>query len=425
MIELLEKGYMHISFSGIINDITGLTDKIPDNKLISWFKELFFDPGKNTYTEQSFSKTDKYMFLKKPFRVSTREYSGRIVRNIYYKESEVQNCILSVLAINSSGLYSFFHNVEKHFEKYKESVNKELERYDRERIEKDFLSFPNTLPEAELVKEYWEIYLNNIEKNHIYIALGMLILASILNVNVIYFIPAIKKNIAYKPQCIQRLDNLTNKKVVMKSALSDNLFVTQKFMEEPQLKNCAPKGCRLLFTSNSNGIDISNAVFKIISADKNDVKPAKDDKNFGDISTPVGDLPLKSVVSMLSVYEHTVKTSSKLKKLKKFHIMAVVPEETIENGKKSIKENEYYLSYIHWYKESRLVLRKEKSNKSYWYINMDKEGKCEIIPYGTLQYNAFTIDIPNATTTTFDIPLWLFVRNNTPAQRFVFNEVID
>ena len=66
MIELLEKGYMHISFSGIINDITGLTDKIPANKLISWFTELFFDPGKNSYTEQSFSKTDKYMFLKKP-----------------------------------------------------------------------------------------------------------------------------------------------------------------------------------------------------------------------------------------------------------------------------------------------------------------------------------------------------------------------
>ncbi len=80
---------------------------------------------------------------------------------------------------------------------------------------------------------------------------------------------------------------------------------------------------------------------------------------------------------------------------------------------------------MNWYKESRLLLIKEPTEGSGWYIDMKKNGKTVIIPYGTLQYNAMAWDIPNATQTTFGIPVWLFPQNFTEAQKFYFYEIVE
>ena len=174
---------------------------------------------------------------------------------------------------------------------------------------------------------------------------------------------------------------------------------------------------RILYTAHVTEIDLKNAVFEIEQVDKKRLKIAKDDATYGGRKLGFINKSLKWGINFLYPYEQIAKTVLNLKKVNTYYIKA-----TFYNN--NIKETRY-LTRVNWYKESRILLLKEPTDCSAWYIDMKKNGKTVIIPYGTLQYNAMAWDIPNATQTTFGIPVWLFPQNFTEAQKFYFYEIVE
>ena len=416
MIPLLDKGYETLSFSNLLFKIKG---EESDN-IFNDFKELIFDPEKSYYKKLNFLG-EKHSFLSHPLRKSEKEtMDGHIRTTYYFKQPSAQDCILAHFAINPANIRAFFKSVERFCEsKYKTGAIRTLNYYNEQLIE-NIKNSSETIAEIYRTKinDFWDVYLRYRKAGHKYIALGMLILVSLLNTTVISFLPSIKRTIIIKEKPITDINLLANKKIAIRSAMSDELYLCHNITNEPmngEDKTIIAK--RILYTSHVTQIDLSNAVFEIEKVDKNLLLTPKDDPTYGGRMIGFLKKPLSWAVKFVLPFEQVAKTIHYLKKLNTYYIKATFNI----NGEKLTR----YVSYVNWYKESRLLLIKEPTEGSGWYIDMKKNGKTVIIPYGTLQYNAMAWDIPNATQTTFGIPVWLFPQNFTEAQKFYFYEIVD
>ena len=418
MIPLLDEGYQTLSFSNLIFRIKGKESV----NLFDDFKKLIFDPEKDYYKNLNFIG-EANSFLSYPLRKSETKdkATGRIMKTTYYfKQPSAQDCILAHFAINPANIRIFFKSVEVFCKsKYITGVIRTLDFYNVQQIE-IIKKSSNNIAEIyrKKIEEYWDVYLRYRENGHIYIALGMLILVSLLNTAVISFLPSIKKTIILKKQPINNIDHIVNKKIAIRSAMSNELFLCHRVTNEPMNgEDKEIKTRRILYTAHVTEIDLANAVFEIEQVDKKRLKVAKDDPTYGGRKIGFINKSLKWGINFLYPYEQIAKTVLNLKKVNTYYIKA-----TFYNN--NIKETRY-LTRVNWYKESRILLLKEPTDCSAWYIDMKRKGRNVIIPFGTLQYNAMALDIPNATQTTFGIPMWLFPQNFTQAQKFYFFEIVD
>lgn len=418
MIPLKYEGYETFSFVELLRKIKD-TDTIKDKEIQAAFKEMFFDPSSDYYRKLSFIE-NKYTFLTTPLRKSSNKGEDDYEKETYYfKQPSAQNYILAYFSITPSNIHAFFKNVENFCKaNYKSGTKKILSYYSSERIEK-IKSYNDKLSELYRVKlnDYWNVYLRYREAGHTYIALGMLLLVSVLNTTVISFLPSIKKTIIFKSEPIASLKGITGKKIVIRSSMAEDLFLCHRITKEPMNgEDTIIISKRILYTANATEIDLTNAVFELEQVDKKTLKKAPDDPNYGGRMIGFLNKPLSWAFGFVLPFERIAQTINYLKNLDTYYIKATFNRD----GQRVTR----YLSYINWYKESRLLLYEEPTKCSAWYIDMKKGGKNTIIPYGTIQYNIMALDVPNATQTTYGIPMWLFPQNFTEAQKFYFHEVI-
>lgn len=418
MIPLQYEGYELFSFVDLMKKVKDV-DKIKDDELYKDFKSLVFDPEQDYYRKLCFLD-EKHTFLTTPLRKTVSKGIGGYEKEMYYfKQSSAQNCILAYFSIHPANIRAFFKNVEDYCKsKYRAGAKSLINYYSSSRIEK-IKEFNNNIaePYRNKINDYWNVYLRYRTAGHTYIALGMLLLVSLLNTTVISFLPSIKRTVIFNHDPLMNIKRITGKEIVIRSAMSDNLFMCHRVTKEPmngEDKTIVSK--RILYTANATEIDLTNAVFEIEQVDKSTLKKAKDDPNYGGRMIGFLKKPLSFAFSFVAPFEHIGHTINYLKNLNTYYIKATFTKD----GHKTTR----YLSYINWYKESRLILEKEPTKCSAWYIDMKRNGKCVIIPYGTLQYNIMALDIPNATQTTYGIPMWLFPQNFTEAQRYYFHEII-
>ena len=414
----LNNEIQELTFEKIILRFQGMaTDQnaLPDRVLKPIFCQLFFDVSSNSYTNSCFKD---YSFLRK----SVHTVNGKI----YYTDSNASNCILAKFGFDSEKLYNLIFNVEKYFKDRPEERDgqKALLRYYNDNyidsmcdnISNYYITKAlNKNDEASLISDFWNFYKTAKADLNLNLATSLLILYSVLNASVIHLIPYLEKTIQYNHKAIRDVDDLINGKFVICSALSLNLFLahlsSNEILSEDDQNQIDER--IMLFTAPKNKLNLDNAIFKFELADPNDRDVEPDDKKMGGLMVEIVDKPLHKVIRTLlgvgALFEEAVFNR---RNKDRYYIKAIIGEE------------EYYMQYIDWYKNSKIVFNKEKNKKSSWYIEKKNSG-FKISPYGTTQYHLFSLDIPNATTKTFNIPLWLFPGNKTKAQRFIFYRIVE
>ena len=176
---------------------------------------------------------------------------------------------------------------------------------------------------------------------------------------------------------------------------------------------------KMLYTTHRYSMNQDNAIFSFEAADPKEELPDPDTESpeenaeLASRQVEIVGKPLNEVARMIAgIGVFTIPRERIRRRENRYYIKAVCNGET------------YYMRYVNWFKESKLIFEKEKTSKSIWYVEAQPDGSFKISPSGSLYYNLFTLDIPNATTQTDRIPLWLFPGTSSKAQRFLFYKVI-
>lgn len=416
------------------------------DELVSYFNK-FFDVEVNKYISSCFTKYD---FLKTPvYRTSyQRKKTGDTINKVFYTNTDASNCIVSQMGFDAMNLYTLFNKVEEFYEKTmrnprivipvlrefnKKSIKSSLDAI--ETFHKKNQSYDKH--EFDLLKRYWELFFQLIEHSHNLMAFSLLLLYSVINAGVIHLVPYIEKTVKYNYNSpITDIEQLLGCKFVIRSALSSDLFLAHKDSDEPlSEEDTGIYKRKMLYTVPQNRLNIENAIFKIEeenSEDKTEISDYKevdsnddDDENPNDKTIDPNDLtlggrkleaikmPSKQLMKLLIGLGVTwTDIVNDRRNAKRYHIKAIT------------EKGEYYMQYLDWFKNSKIVFCKKKNNMSSWYIEKDDNG-FKICPCGEKMYHLFSLDIPNATTRTFDIPLWLFPGTKTKAQRFIFYRIVE
>ena len=408
---------------------------MPKQALESSFRNLFrgaFYNGRaeNVYMKKCFADS-RFDFLTSPL---SEKKTG-----LYYTEPETCKCLLARMAFDPAQVYEFFYHVERVFRQYEE-VNREgiqalLRYFDAEYMEKKCgemkSEYAKIYDKPEDAKEdpcteytelsgYWAYYLRAAQQYHIYLAVSLLILFSVFNAGVIHLLPAIRKYFLVSGQPVRNQRDIISGSYVIRSALSDTLYLahmdTSEILSEDDHTNATRT---MLFTTHRYQMNQDNAIFSFEEADPRDdlpdpeAEPEEENTELASRQVEIVGKPLDEVARMIASIGKISAPKERIRRREtRYYIKAVC------NGEA------YYMRYDNWFKNSKILFEKEKTNKSVWYIEAQPDGSFKISPSGSLYYNLFTLDIPNAITQTDRIPLWLFPGTSSKAQRFLLYKVI-
>ncbi|MCQ2515080.1 MAG: hypothetical protein MJ089_08360 [Ruminococcus sp.] len=168
----------------------------------------------------------------------------------------------------------------------------------------------------------------------------------------------------------------------------------------------------MLFSQTKNYLTYKNSVFTFekIGTSHNDLTDDEED-NYGDkkFGLTKSGLPLGKVMNIVVPISNSIFGNLNFRNMKKYYIKS---------------HNGLYLTYNDWHTSTKLIFSTEKTNKSEWFIEMENNGNITFTPAGSKQYTWFAIDVPNATQKTNKIPMWIFVKNDSKAQKFKLHKVI-
>lgn len=390
------------TFQKVISYIKyGRLSKIPADELTAIFTDMIPDSAENPFLKSQFSQ---YLFLTQPLRDDT-----------YFKTPPAQSSILNLFALDKSKLYQFFFKIDEYLDKYgAQNLNELVTVYDEEfadaskkAVNKD----PNlSEPEKESLTRFFDSYINYLESKAYDMNAKMLILFSLINGEAIHLLDAINSVVKFSEE---RSQFKTNTKYVIQSAMGKNLFIGAENSFEPMNGEDTQRVKRsILYSLSRDMLDLRNAVFEFEEATDEENREDDTISDYGNRKLPVfGDnfylsKGMKLLMTTGDILHEMAKGSSLAKK------------------KYYIKVGEKYLRFIDWHTESRLLLGK-KAKRSRWFIHQNEDKSIVITPSGGLQYYGFCIDIPNATQQTYRIPMWLFFKNGTKAQKFYLHEVLE
>ncbi len=382
----------------------GQISRIDIEDLKSIFSSLIYDPDENKFLK---SQMSSYAFLNQPLRDAA-----------YFKTSSAQSSILNLFALDKSKLYSCFFKIDKYINECGcQNLDKLIMYYDEKfaTVAKNDVSNSRNLSEREKrsLAQFFDSYIGYLDTRAYNMNAKMLILFSLVNGEVIHLLQAVKFIVNFSEE---NDVFTTNKKYVIQSAMGDNLFVGVEPTYEPLNGEDSKKVKRTyMYSLSRDMLNMGNAVFEFEAA--TDAENREDDtiSDYGMRKLPVfGDnFLLAEGMKVLMATGNAM--------------YGLVKGSPFWQKKYYIKVGDRYLHFRDWHTDSRLILGKPgvKEKRYRWYIHQNEDKSIVITPSGGLQYYGFCIDIPNATQQTFRIPLWLFFKNGTNAQKFYLHEVSE
>lgn len=388
---------------------------------IATFKYLFFNADDNYLMRDQIKD---YLFLSTPLKIIEKSGStSERHKEVYFKTPSAENCILYSFGLNRDRLSNFFYNVENFIlgkedkcERLFNIINADYAIHTIELLSQ--LSSGETPSEARYNEPYRPQYEELAEFFSVYIklmnckahsrAIGLLLLYSVLNIDVIYLLEDIKSGVYYNSVPALVFD--PSKKYVIGSTLSSNLLISLTNTTEPlDHLDKSNNAYNLLCTINRNSASYNESVFTIELIDGDEetepavIEPAAEERIAEAVLDVIGmDKAQRDKV----IGQHAPKDKSNIKGMECY-----------------IKVNGQYLSWINWHRESRLIFG-EKGAKSCWRLFLNN-GVVSLRPSAPFPLNLFCIDIPNGCIKSYKLPLWLFPSNNSKAQQFYLYEVIE
>ena len=385
----------------ILNQINGVIKK---EELVRYFKKYVFDFTQNKIPlfTSCFSQKNvhSFDFLRKPVKAQGR----------YFTNSNEQESLVAFFSLNYQEVYAFIERVEVFLHDKGKNIPKLLAEYGVtfanqavDNLESTFKDEFET-KDIEKIKNFFNYYSTLIQQGKSSTAISLLLLYTVINVNIVYIIDYVQEKVEFFSDPAIRVR--CNTEYVICSALNDDTFLTIEETDEPLNEDDISKDRRkMLFAQKKNFLTYKNSVFTIEAATQQENLEDDTDNDFGHREFPMSErgISMERVMNILISIGTSMFGNMPFKHSKKYYIKS---------------SNGLYLSFIDWHTESRLVFLPNKTKKSRWFIDFKKDGSIILTPSGGLQYACFAIDIPNATQKTNMIPMWLFVKNNTKAQRF-------
>lgn len=382
--------------------------------LVPLLRKLILDNASSgtDFIASQFDVSNPYAFLANPLKnpdAKRRDY-------VLFRTPSAQSCILNILALDKANLFSFFSQVDAFITRNElEYLNDLVSYYDKSfaLVAKADIAKSERLTEQEKdsLTGFFDLYIGFLNSKSNDMNAKLLLLFSLINGEVIHLLEAIKSMIKFSEE---RAQFQTKTKFVLQSAMGSNLFIGADETHEPMNGEDTQRIKRtILYSLSRNMLNLNNAIFEFEEATEAENREDDSITDYGPRTLPVlgeGFTLAKGMNMLMSIggtiYEHCVKGS--MFKKKKYYI----------------KMGDKYLYYKDWHTESRLLLGK-KNKRARWFIHQNNDKSITITPSGGLQYYGFCIDIPNATQQTFHIPMWLFFKNGTNAQKFFLHEILE
>lgn len=406
------------SFSDAISLLKyGRISRMDTSELVAILSNLAFHYNETTITEKTtsfsnnkfissqFKGKDPYDFLTIPLR------SDRLL----FKTPAAQSCILNLFALDKAKLYNFFFRIDSFISNYDYSnLNELIDYYDEKFANTAKLDIEESTELTELEKKrlisFFDTYIGFIRSKSYEMNAKMILLFALINGEAIHLLEAIKSMVKFSEE---RSQFRTNTKFVIQSAMGNNLFIGADNTYEPMNGEDTQIIKRtVLYSLSRDMLDTINSVFEFEEASEEENRESDNITDYGHRKLPVlgENFSLADGMKVLLATGETMRTLVKGKGFNK--------------KKYYIKVGDRYLRFVDWHTESRLLLGK-KCKRARWYIHQNDDKSIVITPSGGLQYYGFCIDIPNATQHTYRIPMWLFFKNGTKAQKFYLHEVIE
>lgn len=392
------------SFEIVISILNQIDLGIKKEELICYFKNYVFD-----FTEKKiplftscFSQRNvhSFDFLRRPVKSHGK----------YFTNPNEQESLVAFFSLNYQEVYAFIERVEAFLYDKTKNIPKLLAEYGESFAIQAVNNLDNTFQnefdtkDVEKIKNFFSYYSSLIQQERTNTAISLLLLYTIINVNIVYIVDFVQEKVEFFSEPAMRVRY--NTEYVICSALNNDTFITVEETDEPLNEDDTSKEIRhMLFAQKRNFLTYKNSVFTIEAATSQENLEDDTDNDFGHREFPMSErgISMERVMNILITIGTSMFGNMPFKHSKKYYIKS-------SDGQ--------YLSFIDWHTESRLVFLPYKTKKSRWFIDFRDDGNIILTPSGGLHYACFAMDIPNATQKTNMIPMWLFVKNNTKAQRF-------
>ncbi len=242
-------------------------------------------------------------------------------------------------------------------------------------------------------------------------AYALIVLWSVLNVQVIYFLKAIKEIIVYQEQETTVFDE--RKGYIIKSAISDDLYLSAlKTLEPLSVTEETPTERELIFSVNSGKFHKGASVFEIQRVPKNAVRDAPAIEEVIDI--PKAQSLMEKIINNLKEI-FVEKLATKLKTILSNLTSPLLAHKTLYY----IKVNGKYLNYPGWFANTRIRLLDNSTEKgSQWFFS----NSPSVVGIYNARLLIFAVDIPNGGQLSQSL-MWCFPTIGQDAQRFTIHEV--
>lgn len=396
------------SFENIISIICDINKNLKKDILIQYFKDIVFDfENKQIPLFSScfvVSNPHSFDFLRNPVKGTGK----------YFSCKNEQEGLVAFFSLNIQEVYSYIEKIERFIYDKQEFVTKLLKEYDKDFANQSIIDLTNhhkndfDKDEISKIKSFFEYYIYLIDNNKNNIAVSVLMIYSIINVNIIYLKEFFEQKVEFELD--EETEILTSTEYVIRSALNDNIFLIMEQSDEPISQTEKIRKSRyLLFAQEKNYLTNTNSVFTFEKVNSVNTEFEIEDEDYGNRNFMLAGkgLPLKKVMNIIVPITNSIFGNVNFKNSQKYYIKS---------------SNGLYLSYFDWHTKAKLVFSDEKTKKSEWFIDIKNDNKIVITPAGSRQYTWFAIDIPNAVQ-KHKAPMWIFIKNDSNAQKFKLHKV--